>query len=339
MTRRARNYKKSKTRKKRVKNIKRKKKRKLSKKKGNKSRPVVGMISVPLTPGKKFFKVCGDSYIASSHISWLKRQGIKVIAIPFTTKDFSYYMKRINGLYFPSGGAFAGTQMEYYQCCKHFLKLAMKENDKGHYFPIWGGCMGMQQMMIIADEHDDLKNLLTRFDSYKNLMKTLCFTEEGLKSKIVRYINADTMKKLKKKSCTLNNHKMGISPLRFKKHKNLNNFYKIVSWSRDRKGRKFVSTIEGRYYPFYGVQWHPERSPEMDIFAKFFKSELKKNNKKAKKFTKKVMQKDIDCFNYSNSLYKKCRFYWHKKTSSHNRKLCNAAQLVKNNPHDTRMGV
>ena len=339
MTRRVRNNKKSITQKKGKKRRLSRKKKRLTKKKSRKSAPVVGMISVPLTPGKKFFRVCGDSYIASSHISWLKRQGIKVIPIPFTTKKYSYYMKRINGLYFPSGGAFAGTQNEYYECCKTFLKLAMKENDKGHYFPIWGGCMGMQQMMIIADEHDDLKNLLTRFDSYKNLLKTLCFTDEGLKSRLVRYIDANTLKKLKKRACTLNNHKMGISPLRFKKHKNLNSFYKIISWSRDRKGKKFVSTIEGRFYPFYGVQWHPERSSEMDIFAKFFKYELRKNNKKTKKLTKKIMNKDIDCFNYSNALYKRCRFYWHKKTSSHNRKLCNAAQLVKNNPRDTRTGV
>ena len=148
----------------------RKKKRHFNKTKKNKKRLVVGIISVPLTPGKKYFSVCGDSYIATSHISWLKRQGIKVIAIPYTTKKFNYYMRRINGIYFPSGGAFAGTQKAYYKCCKKFVKLAMKQNDKGHYFPVWGGCMGMQQMMIIADEHDDLKHLLTRFDSFKNLM-------------------------------------------------------------------------------------------------------------------------------------------------------------------------
>jgi len=45
-------------------------------------------------------------------------------------------MSKINGLYFPSGGAFAGTQTEYYKCCKKFVQLAMKENDNGNHFPI-----------------------------------------------------------------------------------------------------------------------------------------------------------------------------------------------------------
>ena len=327
--------KKIKTRKK----IKMRKKIKTRKAKKSNNTLVVGMITVPLTPDKKYFSVCGDSYIASSHITWLQRHGIKVVPIPYTTKNFKYFMKRVNGLYFPSGGAFAGTQKEYYKCCKQFLKLAMKENDNGHYFPIWGGCMGMQQMMIIADEHDDLTHLLTRFDSYDNLLLNLDFTSEGLRSRMIRFMTPKALKALKKKPCTLNNHKLGISPGRFKKHKNLDNFYKIVSYSKDRKGRKFVSTIEGRFYPFYGVQWHPERSSAMDYFVSFFKSELRKNNKKIKRKTKRVLKKEIDCFNYSNSLYKKCSFYWHKRTSKHNRKLCNAAQILKKNPNDARGGV
>ena len=240
-------------------------------------------------------------------------------------------MQKINGLYFPSGGAFAGTQREYYNCCKKFVQLAMKENDKGNHFPIWGGCMGMQQMMIIADGHNDLEHLLQRFDSFDNLQSTLDFTEEGLRSRMVRYATPKAeIKKLATKNCTLNNHKMGLSPTKFKRHKNIDKFYKIVSTSKDRKGRDYVSTIEGRFYPFYGVQWHPERSKAMDYFAKFFVSQLRKNHTPNKKATRKIYTKEIDCFNYSNRLYKRCRFYWHNRTSKHNRKLCNAAQLLKN---------
>jgi hypothetical protein len=57
---------------------------------------VIGIVSVPLTPTKKYFKVCGDSYIASSHISWLKSQGIETIVIPYDTKDLEKYFKKIH---------------------------------------------------------------------------------------------------------------------------------------------------------------------------------------------------------------------------------------------------
>ena len=295
---------------------------------------VIGMITVPLSPDKRFYSVCGDSYIASSHINWLKRQGIQIVPIPYTTKNPKKYMSKVNGLYFPSGGAFALNSRAYYKCCKEFLNLAMKENDKGNYFPIWGGCMGMQQMVIIADGQDNLDDLLTHFDSFDNLILNLDVTEEGEKSKLFKDMPEQFKKELCVKKCTLNNHKMGISPYKFKTHKNINNFYKIVSTNKDRKGKTFVSTIEGRFYPFYGVQWHPERDCTMDYFAKFFANELKKNNNKlskggTRKLTKKLHTKKIDCMNYSNSLYKKCNFYWHKKTSKHNKRLCSLAQTNK----------
>jgi gamma-glutamyl hydrolase len=229
-----------------------KKKHKTSKRK--KRELVVGMISVPLTPGKKYYQVCGDSYIASSHITWLKRFGVKILPIPYTTKNYKKYMSKINGLYFPSGGAFAGTQQEYYNC------------------------------------------LLQRFDSFNNLLSTLDFTEEGLRSRMMRNATKAEIKKLSTKECTLNNHKMGLTPTKFKRHKNIDKFYKIVSTSVDRKGRDYVSTIEGRFYPFYGVQWHPERSAAMDYFAKFFVNELKKNRTKNKRHTRKIYTKEIDCF-------------------------------------------
>lgn len=299
--------------------------------KKQKRKLVVGMITVPLSPNKRFYSVCGDSYIASSHMTWLKRANIEIVPIPYTTKDHKKYMKRVNGFYFPSGGVFALNSKAYYECCKKFLQLAMEENDKGHYYPIWGGCMGMQQMMIIGDGKDNLDNLLGRFDSFGNLLLPLDFTEEGINSKMVSSFSDKFMKYLKNKKCTMNNHKMGLSPNKFKKCKNLNSMFRIISTNKDRKGKKFVSTMEARHYPFYGVQWHPERGEDMDEMAHFFAKELSKNHnkispRKAKVFKKKMYTKKIDCMNYSGDLYKKCNFYWHKRTSKHNKRLCSNAQ-------------
>ena len=135
------------------------------------------------------------------------------------------------------------------------------------------------RLMIIADGHNDLEHLLQRFDSFDNLTIYIGFYRRRYKIvRMVRYATPKAeIKKLATKNCTLNNHKMGLSPTKFKRHKNIDKFYKIVSTSKDRKGRDYVSTIEGRFYPFYGVQWHPERSKAMDYFAKFFVSQLKKN--------------------------------------------------------------
>ncbi|KAL5499772.1 hypothetical protein EMCRGX_G011232 [Ephydatia muelleri] len=40
----------------------------------------------------------------------------------------------------------------------------------------------------------------------------------------------------------------------------LKKFYDVLSTNYDRKKTEFVSTIEAFDYPFYGVQWHPEKN-------------------------------------------------------------------------------
>ena len=298
---------------------------------------VVGIVSVPLTPDKKFFNVCGDSYLAHSHIVWLKSRNIEPLIIPYNSTDLKKYFKSIDGLYFPSGGAFAGTQIEYYNCCKTLFYMAMKENDRGNYFPIWGCCMGFQQMIIIADGNDNVDNLLTKFNSFDNLLCKIKFTSDAEHSRIIKGIDTNITKKLTRKKSSLNNHKLGISLRKFKDNKKLMEFFKIIGTSRDRNNKEFVAIIEARHYPFYAVQWHPERNNEMDTFIKFFARELKKSKrpKRTIKHIKKfqpLYTKKVDCYAYSNGLYNKCDFFWHKKTSLHNKKLCNAAQLQNVSP-------
>lgn len=304
------------------------KKRRVRRKSARKNNFVLGIITVPLSPNKKYYNVCGDSYIASSHLKWMNRNGIDTLIIPHDTNNLKYYFDRIHGLYLPSGGAFAGTQREYYSTCKKLIQMAIKLNDNGYYFPVWGCCMGFQQMLIIADGKDDLHNLLTKFDSFKNYLTNIKLTYDGMHSKIITKLDKKTLTKITKKKSTLNNHMLGISPHKFNKNHLLSQFYKIVGTSKDRKGKEFVAIIEGRHYPFYGVQWHPERSEEMKKLSLFFIEEMKKNRKKVKSNKrKKLYTKKINCFNYSEGLYNKCNFYWHKKTSKHNKDLCSYAQL------------
>ena len=227
--------------------------------KKSKKKPIIGMITVPLSPGKKYFQVCGDSYISTAHVLWLQDVGIDVIAIPYNTDRHEWYFKQINGLYLPSGGAFAMTQMDYYNCCKRFMELACQANEKGDHFPVWGGCMGMQQMMIIADGNDNINNFLEEFDSFNNLNLPLIFTNEGVDSKMMGIkCSMDSLEKdyneqfllyLMSNNVTLNNHMLGLSPAKFKRSKKLNKNYKIVSYNFDR----FLTEISCLSFPILKI--------------------------------------------------------------------------------------
>jgi gamma-glutamyl hydrolase len=287
----------------------------------------VGIITVPLSPDKKYYKVCGDSYISTSHIHMLKRVGLGVIAIPYDTDRFDYYMERINGLYFPSGGVFASNNIEYYNCCKKFYELALKANDADRHFPIWGACMGMQQMLMIADSRDNLE-LLEEFDSFGNLMSTLQFPTDPRETQLFRNAPADFLLRLQREECTLNNHKMGLSVKSFRANPRISEFFRIVSSSVDRLGQEYVSTIEAYKYPFYGFQWHPERNNEMDYLVSVFAADASMDDRSHTVANiVKLPYRKVHCMNYSGNIYKYCNFYWHDRTSFHNAKLCSILNL------------
>ena len=42
-------------------------------------------------------------------------------------------------------------------------------------------------------------------------------------------------------------------------NKYLPNFYNQLSLNNDREGVTFISSMEGKKYPVYGTQWHPEK--------------------------------------------------------------------------------
>ena len=52
-------------------------------------------------------------------------------------------------------------------------------------------------------------------------------------------------------------HSDGITPEHFVHFEELTRRVRILAYSRDMKGQQFVSAIEDKQYPFYGVQFHP----------------------------------------------------------------------------------
>jgi hypothetical protein len=58
--------------------------------------------------------------------------------------------------------------------------------------------------------------------------------------------------------------------------KKLTTMFKILATSHDREGMEYVSIVEGRTLPFYGIQFHPDRS-SLGWMAAFFIAEAKKS--------------------------------------------------------------
>uniref|UniRef100_A0A667YK64 folate gamma-glutamyl hydrolase n=1 Tax=Myripristis murdjan TaxID=586833 RepID=A0A667YK64_9TELE len=187
----------------------------------------LGVLAQENLPGDQFAR--GSSYIAASYVKYLEGAGARVVPIRINRTEEEY----VNIFYSING-------------CQ-----STAANDAGDYFPIWGTCQGFQQLSVLTAN----KNLLTLTDT-KAVALPLTLTPAAQSSRLFRSFPKDLLQSLAEENITSNFHSWSLS---FRNAK-LKRFYKILSTNNDGK-KEFISTMEAYRYPFYAVQWHPEKSP------------------------------------------------------------------------------
>jgi gamma-glutamyl hydrolase len=228
----------------------------------------VGIITIPHMKKVKY----GTSHIMKPYIDWFEERGVRVIPIPYDTTQHEMYFHMVNGLFIPGGETtFIIKNKTFMDSVTKFFELSL---DKDEYFPIWGTCFGFELLMFLIGDFNKLKQYPAQG------FYPLHITPAGYTSRMFRSFSPRYLHYLQhNKSCN-NNHDYGISPADFLNNPHLRRFYNILATSIDDKGKEYVAAIEGKVYPVYGVQWHPERQRTTGPFVDFFISELKKNKHK-----------------------------------------------------------
>ncbi|XP_072290026.1 gamma-glutamyl hydrolase [Eucyclogobius newberryi] len=216
------------------------------------NRPVIGILTQIVTDD--VMKPYGKTYIPSGYVKYIESGGSRVMPVR-VTYDAEYYediFKKINGLILIGGAADLMTS-DFARVAKIFFNLALKANDAGDHFPIWGTCMGMQELSVLVAG----KNLLTKTTA-ENEALPLNLTAEAFISRMFHDFPPALMKAIAQEPLTGNFHHYGLTVNTFLGNEDLNNFFTILSTNIADNGAHFVSTIEAKKYPIYGVQWHPE---------------------------------------------------------------------------------
>lgn len=217
-------------------------------------RPVIGVLAQENLQLDEFAR--GSSYIAACYVKYLEGAGARVVPIRInqTEEEYSKIFSSINGLLLPGGNVDLQKSL-FSRASKTFYNLALKANDGGDYFPIWGTCQGFQQLTVLTSN----RNLLTLTDT-KNVALPLKFTTAAHSSRMFQHFPKDLMQALAEENITSNFHKWSLSLQNYSRNAKLKRFYRVLSTNSDGK-KEFISTMEANRYPFYAVQWHPEKSP------------------------------------------------------------------------------
>ncbi|KAG2501964.1 hypothetical protein HYH03_000461 [Edaphochlamys debaryana] len=217
-------------------------------------RPIIGIVSQPGSPAPD-----GHSYIAASYVKWLESAGARVVPIFYdmTPAQIQERFTIINGLLLPGGGAILAPGHKFYDTVRQLVDLAVEANDNGDYFPVHGTCLGMEALSVVLSGN---YTILSPFDA-EDAAAPLLYTEEAAGSHLLKSLPPDVVTDLQNKAIAMENHMMGLSMTAFKENPQLSKFMKVISLSLDKAGAAYISTLEGRKYPFTAVQWHPEKNP------------------------------------------------------------------------------
>jgi gamma-glutamyl hydrolase len=253
-------------------------------------RPIIGILAIPSTESS-------NSFIHASYVEWLEQGGARVVPIPHDTPplEIDEILQSINGVLFTGGALDLEFNSTFVKAADQILNHV--RNSRDDYFPMWVTCMGFQMLtgLVVRDLGSDV--IVPGYDSYR-LAIPLEFTEHARKSRLFGGASDEIFSNLAKKNITANVHHFSIQPELYANNDLLKDMFEVLSYNHDRKGRPFVSSIEGRNLPIYGVQWHPEKPqyewdvytnpeeslphdpaayPAMQYFSNFFISEARKN--------------------------------------------------------------
>jgi len=228
--------------------------------------PTIGILSIPMTAT---YHKNTHSYLPASYVKWIELNNARVIPIPYDTPKgaLDMILNQVNGVLFIGGQVDHGMISEEYshfmETFKHIVNHAKKSNNQKNYFPLFAICLGME---ILGMMGESVQNIINSFTTLKGLSDVdahhynskLDFVNPD--SPFAKIFTHDEQDAFRKTTCVFQNHSQAFvtgSPYM----KKWNKYWNVVatSKSKDKKPIEYVSMYEFKNFPFYGVQFHPEK--------------------------------------------------------------------------------
>ncbi len=197
--------------------------------------------------------------IPASYVTWIGQAGGRVLPI-LPDQPPEYYdelFPKISGLFFAGGNQGIEPDDIYTEDGEQMWELAKAANDDGIFFPIWGTCLGFEELAVL--ETGDGSVISTDVVA-TNLPLPLDLTADAADSRLFSGMPTQVVEALQTEAIAFNSHDHGLLVSEFESNPALNDFFDLLSINETPAGQVFVSTMEAKDYPFYGTQWHPEKN-------------------------------------------------------------------------------
>jgi gamma-glutamyl hydrolase len=195
-------------------------------------------------------------YVMSSFVKFLEGAGARIVPIiPGTSEDSTRnLLKKLNGVFLPGGDG------DYEAMARFLYKEIISMNDQGTFMPLWGTCMGFEQLANFSASNGDPNEKM--FLTHASL--PLQFLVDPRTTKMYRSLK-DQAFLFDDHNYTYNGHNWGIPPEKFVSDSGLAGMFKPTAISYMPDGRAFVASMESPKYPIMGTLFHPEMASQLFI--------------------------------------------------------------------------
>ncbi|XP_057296694.1 gamma-glutamyl hydrolase-like [Hydractinia symbiolongicarpus] len=224
-------------------------------------RPIVGVAVMEVTDEdlvKTYPALVGKHYVPASYVKLIEMTVARLVPISpnMTDETVNYIFNSVNGLLFP-GAANSLNDSGYYEITKKLFRLSIKANKAGVVFPVLGICRGFQALVVHVEGNQ--KPLIVT-DSFEYSTTVKWNVKELRNHSFLSSMPKKMIRNSEKQPITAHFHKYSVTPKSLKRSPKLNSFFRNLGTSVDRDGVKFISAMEGKKFPFYGIQFHPEKT-------------------------------------------------------------------------------
>jgi gamma-glutamyl hydrolase len=214
---------------------------------------------------------------SENYVNFLEDVRVDVYPILMTEskKSIRRKMRHLDGVML-TGGA-PGIQMEgrpsdfdeirvsdistkkYFKVVNSILKYAKRINDKGRPFIVYGICMGFESMILFESDYQIPLTIISK----KNVSDKIYLTHNG--KSFSKYLSilptSEWLNSFENGRMFFFNEK-GVAVTNFISTQSLINSYDLLAYytvNVDGSQETFVGAIQHKHYPFFAVQFHPEK--------------------------------------------------------------------------------
>lgn len=223
--------------------------------------------------------------IPSTYMKFLNIHGVKFIPIFYNNNDVNVYldqMDHLDGVLFIGGTVYTKYEYvtglnkkteysvvkidtapynEYYDVVRKIVRRAEMINDGGRKFLILGICVGFEGLLMSEAQFTPKMSYINNL----NQQRTIYFDIPNMsnsESRIKRFLGPENTRLFAENASAYFFHNYGVSLDDFNSIPEISrNFMPVATFRVDsaKTPLDFIAAYEHRKYPFFGLQFHPEK--------------------------------------------------------------------------------